>query len=227
MHTVVTAALVGFLLLGAPAAEPGAGTPTADTVSARSLLAQIPVKPEHDSGYERAKFGGFIDADHDGCDTRGEVLLAEATRKPKVTAGCRLVGGRWVSRYDATVHTSATGLQIDHLVALSEAWKSGAYRWTAGTRRRYANDLGYSKSLIAVTAGVNMSKGDRGPGQWTPPARSYRCTYVAEYIAVKWRWRLSIDSFERASLRGLLNYCDKNGGARTVTPKRATVTLSK
>ena len=100
-------------------------------------------------------------------------------------------------------------------------------RSTAGTRRRFANDLGYSKSLIAVTAGVNMSKGDRGPGQWTPPARSYRCEYVAEYIAVKWRWRLSIDSFERASLRGLLNYCDKNGGARTVAPKRATVTLSK
>ena len=100
-------------------------------------------------------------------------------------------------------------LQIDHLVAQSEAWKSGAYRWTAGTRRRYANDLGYSRSLIAVTAGVNMSKGDRGPGQWTPPARSYRCEYVAEYIAVKWGWRLSIDSFERASLRGLLNYCDK------------------
>ena len=72
-----------------------------------------------------------------GPDTRGEVLLAEATRKPKVTAGCRLVGGRWVSRYDGTVHTSATGLHIDHLVALSEAWKSGAYRWTNGTRRRY------------------------------------------------------------------------------------------
>ena len=113
MHTVVAAALVGILLLGASAAEPNAGTPTASTVSARSLLAQIPVKPEHDSGYERAKFGGFIDADGDGCDTRGEVLLAEATRMPKVTAGCRLVGGRWVSPYDATVHTSAAGLQID------------------------------------------------------------------------------------------------------------------
>ena len=101
MHTGVTAALVGILLLGAPAAEPGAGTPNADTVSARSLLAQIPEKPERDRGYERAKFGGFIDADGDGCDTRGEVLLAEATRNPKVTAGCRLVGGRWVSPYGA------------------------------------------------------------------------------------------------------------------------------
>ena len=56
---------------------------------------------------------------------------------------------------------------------------------------------------------MNLSKGDLGPGQWTPPARSYRCTCVAEYIAVKWRWRLSIDSFERATLRGLLNYCDQ------------------
>ena len=92
------------------------------------------------------------------------MLISEAKTKPKVGRGCDLAGGSWVSPYDGRGYRDPTKLQIDHLVPLSEAWKSGAYRWTNTTRQRFANDLGYGNSLIAVTSRENMSKGDRSPG---------------------------------------------------------------
>lgn len=131
-----------------------AGTASAATtrISTRAMLGQLPVAAEHSAGYDRSKFTLWIDADHDGCDTRREVLIAEATTKPRIGSGCSLIGGRWYSPYDGARTTDSSTFDIDHLVPLAEAWRSGGWRWTAGTRTRYANDLGYGPDLVAVTA---------------------------------------------------------------------------
>ena len=119
--------------------------------------------------------------------------------------------------------TCRIGLDIDHFVPLSEAWKSGAWRWNASTREAYANDLGYPLSLIAVTASTNRQKSDSDPAEWMPPFSAYRCTYVSTWIAVKWRWRLTADPLELAALRLGLTGCGR--AARVPTPTRATIAL--
>ena len=93
------------------------------------------------------------------------------------------------------------------MVALKEAWDSGAAGWTADRRQSYANDLGDPRSLRAVSASSNLSKSDRDPSDWLPPATGFRCTYATEWVAVKVRWRLSVDATERSTLQALLAGC--------------------
>src|SRR6266496_5841512 len=100
----------------------------ATTVSTKTLLGQLAVASEHTSGYDRSMFPLWTDADHDGCDTRDEVLITEATVKPTVGASCALTGGKWFSKYDAVTTTDPSTFDIDHLVPLAEAWQSGAWR---------------------------------------------------------------------------------------------------
>jgi hypothetical protein len=206
----------------APAAAPAAvrvSTQVAATkVSTRTLLSQLAVRGEHSSGYARSKFRLWIDADHDRCNTRAEVLIAEARTKPRRSATCALTGGRWVSSYDGRTFTSASGLDIDHVVPLAEAWQSGAYRWTTATRTAYANDLGYARSLAAVSASANRSKGEKEPQSWMP-ARS-GCSYVTSWVAVKWRWKLGVNTAERAFAKKKLAACH---WPRIAKPRRATV----
>ena len=184
------------------------------------LLKQLQVKNERQAGYSRAKFVHWIDADGDGCDTRQEVLIAEAVKRPRLGAGCRLYGGVWVSKYDGQRFTTYGGMDVDHMVPLAEAWASGARTWTKATRRAFANDLNYRFSLNAVSAHSNRSKGDREPGSWMPTDKSYRCTYIRSWIAVKWRWRLAVDPSEKASLVRKLQAC---GSYSVVRPTRAPV----
>ena len=138
----------------------------------RQLVEDLPVASEQRDGYERTKFRPWIDADRDECNTRAEVLKAEAVEAPTQAAGCKLTGGTWWSYYDDTEVTDAAGLDIDHMVPLAEAWDSGAYNWTAQRRQDYANDLGYARSLVAVTARANRSKADQDPANWMPPRRT-------------------------------------------------------
>ena len=121
----------------------------------------------------------------------GEVLISEATVKPKVGTGCYLSGGKWRSPYDAKVFTNPTGLDVDHMVPLAEAWRSGAWAWTPAQRMAYANDLDDPRTLLAVTAGLNRSKGDKDVAQWLPPKA--QCTYISNWIAVKARFDLTVD----------------------------------
>ena len=186
--------LAAALALATPVATAGAveatGLPTA-TVSAaatsapvlttavvatrlRTAVSGLPVAGERRAGYARSMFRLWTDADRDGCDTRAEVLISESRSKVRRASGCRVVSGRWVSYYDKRTWSKASALDIDHVVPLAEAWDSGARSWTADTRRRYANDLGDRRTLVAVTASVNRSKGDRDPAQWLP--RAGRCT---------------------------------------------------
>jgi enoyl-CoA hydratase/carnithine racemase len=107
----------------------------------------------------------------------------------------------------------------DDVVALKEAWDSGAKSWSATDRSRFHNDLGYAWTLDAVTDNVNSAKGDSDPAQWLPPLTSARCTYAIHWVAIKYRWRLSVDSTEKAKLSSILS---GTCGARTLTiPPRA------
>lgn len=171
--------------------------------NALRVLNSLPVSPERDAGYDRALFKHWLDRDGDGCDTREEVLIAESTGG--TPAGCRVVDGRWVSIYDGAATTNPSAFDIDHMVPLKEAWVSGAWRWNAKTRERFANDLGYAGSLIAVSASSNRSKSDRDPAQWLPSAK--KCWYAKTWIAVKYRWRLAVDSQEKSALQRILRKC--------------------
>lgn len=217
MAVAAAATLAASSMMATPAVS------ASTRISTRTLLGQLAVRTEHTSGYARSKFVLWIDADHDGCDTRHEVLLAEAKIKPHVGASCRLTGGKWVSPYDGVTVTDSSNLDIDHLVPLAEAWQSGAYAWSASTRMRYANDLGYGPDLVAVTAHANRSKGDREPSAYLPPKKSFDCAYEAWWVAVKWRWHLAVNSAEKTWLTNHLRAC---GWPTVVKPSRPSIAKS-
>ncbi|MCZ4605573.1 HNH endonuclease family protein [Streptomyces sp. Lzd4kr] len=175
----------------------------------------LPVAAEMRDGYERTSFkhwnAGRIPGD--GCNTRAEVLLAEAVDKPEVLPGCKLSGGRWWSYYDSKWLTSASALDVDHMVPLAEAWDSGASQWTAERRESYANDLAVNPSLVAVSAASNRSKADQDPAEWLPPTVEVSCRYASEWISTKLRWGLTADATEREALTQLADACP----ATTVT----------
>lgn len=189
----------------------------ADTYSEplQTAIGDLPVAAEDRTGYDRDKFHLWIDADGDGCDTRDEVLISEADDPVTVGDDCELSGGRWFSYYDRVNVTDSSDVDIDHLVPLAEAWDSGASDWTSGQRETYANDLGDYRDLVGVSQHSNRSKGARDPSEWMPTY--YKCRYLEQWVAVKIRWRLSIDSTEKAALRSLTSDCDND----TITVDRA------
>ncbi len=173
----------------------------------RTAVSSLTVATEVRTGYDRDLFPLWIDADHDGCNTRYEVLIAEATTTPSVGSGCTLTGGRWYSYYNNTSYTLPSDLDIDHMVPLAEAWDSGARSWTTTKRQSYANDLTDSRTLVAVKDSVNQSKGDRDPAEWMPTYSGATCRYVQEWVAVKKRWALTVDSAEKSALTSLAAGC--------------------
>ncbi len=206
LHLRVLVILAAALLLVVTVALP-AGAVTKVTGTPLQLLARLSTAAEHYWGYDRAKFEHWIDADGDGCDTRDEVLVNESTRAVTIGSGCAIRGGKWYSAYDGVWTTDPSNFDIDHVVALKEAWDSGAWSWTAARRRAYANDLGAGASLRAVSASSNRSKSDKDPADWLPTKVSFRCTYASQWVATKVRWGLKVDSRERTALKGLLASC--------------------
>ncbi|MDM7854563.1 excalibur calcium-binding domain-containing protein [Cellulomonas alba] len=213
----VALSVAGTLLVASP-------SQAASRVSALTLLDQLKVSAESSSGYARTKFGGWVDANHDGQDTRAEVLISESRSTVTFTSSTHrtVKTGRWVSGYDRKTFTAASKLDIDHMVPLAEAWGSGAKTWSASTRKAYANDLGYASSLVAVSAASNRSKSDRDPARWLPPSKAYRCAYVSSWVAVKWRWSLNVDKAEKAAATATLKGCSTS--SRLVAkPAKATI----
>lgn len=181
----------------------------AETIPLVDAVHALPPASESRDGYNRDLFRHWnAGADpRDGCNTRAEVLIAEAVEPPTIGPNCRLTGGRWWSYYDATEVTSAAGLDIDHMVPLAEAWDSGASAWTAPRREQYANDQGAEQSLVAVTARSNRQKADHDPAEWMPPVPDVHCRYVAEWVGTKLRWGLAADDAELAALRDAADGC--------------------
>ncbi|WP_241192086.1 HNH endonuclease family protein [Streptomyces sp. ADI97-07] len=190
----------------APSGAAGGG-PAEGGLPLSDAIAKLPEGVEKRDGYERDSFRHWVDEDGDGCQTRAEVLIEEATTKPEQGERCALTGGVWMSYYDEVEVTEARKLDIDHMVPLAEAWDSGAYGWTAERREAYANDLGAERSLVAVTAKTNRSKSDRDPADWLPSAEAAHCLYAADWTATKLRWELSADAKERAALVKLADAC--------------------
>jgi hypothetical protein len=213
--------LAAFLIaLSAPAST--AALVSTARISLSAALGRLKVQPEYSSGYSRSKFGDWIDADGDGLDTRAEVLIDES--KVSVTISRGIVRtGKWISLYDNLTWTIGTDVDIDHVVALSEAWKSGAYRWSASRRLAFANDLGVSWSLRAVTDNVNASKGDRDPTSWLPPYRASTCTFLVGWVGVKLRWGLSVDAAEKSAIS---NAWSARGCADRQNPPRVEVRIA-
>lgn len=147
------------------------------------------------ASYSRDSFNHWIDTDRNRCNTRCEVLAQEA-----------LPGGGWMSVYDGLMIYDAAELDIDHMIPLAEAWRSGAAIWTDQRREDFANDLAHPSTLIAVTASSNRSKGDRDPTGWRPQPSEW-CSYAKAWISVKVQWSLRADPAEVQSLERMLRVC--------------------
>ena len=172
---------------------------------ARSVLSNIKVENEFKTGYKRSLFIHWADLDGNGCDTREEVLKRDSVSKPQVDPyRCYVVAGDWYSPYDGAKLSDRGDVDIDHVVALKEAWDSGAWAWTESQRKAYANDMTDQRTLIAVTDRVNVSKSDKDPSNWMPPLRSEWCTYLGDWMSVKARWSLSMDQSEFGRIKNLL-----------------------
>ena len=184
--------------------------------SALAALRRLPVKGRAPrTGYSRSEFGQtWADVDRNGCDTRNDVLRRDLTAvvlKPG-THGCTVLTG--------VLHEPSTGqsvlfvrgvgtslaVQIDHVVALGDAWQKGAQSLTLERRRALAND---PLELLAVKGAVNQQKGDGDAATWLPPRKAYRCAYVARQVAVKAKYRLWVTPAERDALARVLSTCPR------------------
>ena len=174
------------------------------------------------SGYKRSAFKHWIDADRNGCNTRAEVLIEEAIVKPKIGPKCKLTGGKWLSAFDGKTITNAPQLDVDHMVPLAEAWRSGAWKWTAAQRQAFANDLENSEALIAVTASTNRSKGDKDPSLWMPAKD--QCVYTQNWISVKIKYSLTADPQEAEKLNSLVSTCGLDGTTEIASVPEVTPT---
>lgn len=197
------AAVVALVLGASPALAYPPTPPSADT--ARSHLAALTVRAEGSlDGYSRDLFPHWI-SQGDGCDTR-EVVLQRDGSGVSVDSACRPTSGSWYSVYDAVWVDSSSGVDIDHIVPLAEAWRSGASGWTTARRQQLANDLTHAQ-LIAVSASSNRSKGDSDPAQWKPTNTGVWCIYARDWIDVKYVYDLSVDAAEENALSSMLDRC--------------------
>ncbi|MFG2758431.1 HNH endonuclease family protein [Streptomyces wuyuanensis] len=207
-RTAVFAASVALAsataLLTAPAAQAAPPTPVSAS-TARTYLGQLTVKAEGSStGYSRDKFPHWI-TQSGACNTR-EVVLKRDGSGVVQDSSCAAVSGSWYSPYDGATWSAAADVDIDHVVPLAEAWRSGASSWSTSSRQAFANDLSRPQ-LIAVTDNVNQAKGDKDPAEWLPPSSSYRCMYARMWVHTKHHWNMSVDSAEKSALQSVLNGC--------------------
>jgi Protein of unknown function (DUF1524)/Excalibur calcium-binding domain len=207
--------------LGTTAGSGAGGAPG----SALDALSQVPVKGRAPgTGYTREQFGdGWVDTDHNGCDTRNDVLgrdLTDETFKPG-TRDCIVLTGTLADPYSGRTirfrrgQDTSEAVQIDHVVALSDAWQKGAQQWAADKRTAFAND---PMNLLAVDGPLNQQKSDGDDATWLPPNRAYRCHYVARQVAVKISYGLWMTRAERDAVATVLNTCPDeplpgNGGS--------------
>ena len=206
------AAVVAALVIGAipnPATgaeqEPGMATAVLETLAVKGRAPK--------TGYTRAQFGpAWADVDRNGCDTRNDILkrdLTSITYRAK-TRNCVVETGTLVDRYSGETinfvkgNISSMEVQIDHVVALSNAWQTGAFKLSADQRKALSND---PLNLFAVKGRLNSQKGDGDAATWLPPLKSFRCSYVAQQIAVKAKYSLWVTAPEKAAMVSILAKC--------------------
>ena len=188
----------------------------ATEVTASSALATLAVKGRAPkTGYTRAQFGqAWADVDRNGCDTRNDMLKRDLTKiEYKVkTRDCVVLTGVLVDRYSGETinfirgNVTSMEVQIDHVVALSNAWQTGAFKLTLIQRTALAND---PMNLFAVKGRLNLQKSDGDAATWLPPLKSFRCAYVAQQIAVKAKYSLWVTAPEKEAMARILVACPK------------------
>lgn len=177
-------------------------------------LETIPVKGRAPkTGYTRDEFGpAWSDTDHNGCDTRNDILardLTGETFKPG-TNNCVVATGTLADKYTGTTinfvrgQVTSSDIQIDHIVPLSDAWQKGAQQLSADQRKELAND---PLNLLAADGPTNSAKGDEDAATWLPPNKAFRCEYVERQTAVKVRYSLWVTQAERDAIAGILMNC--------------------
>ena len=192
----------------------GQQVPAPPSGAAASVLAGLPVKGRAPTtGYRREQFGQrWRDVDRNGCDQRNDVLardLTEPVFKPR-THDCVVLSGTLHDPYTGSVlgfvrgPSSSDDIQIDHVVALSNAWQTGAQQLDLATRELLAND---PLNLLATAGPINQAKGDSDAATWLPPARAFRCAYVARQVAVKAKYALWVTAAERDAIARVLTDC--------------------
>jgi Protein of unknown function (DUF1524)/Excalibur calcium-binding domain len=210
----------------AAAEEAIAGAPPG---SALATLGELDVRGRAPrTGYEREEFGhGWADTDHNGCDTRNDVLARDLTgERFRSGSDCVIISGTLDDPYSGRTIDFRRGegtsddVQIDHVVALSDAWQKGAQRWDDDRRTTFAND---PLNLLAVDGPLNQQKGDGDAATWLPPNTSYRCAYVARQVAVKDGYGLWVTRAERNAAATVLTGCPDEPlpGARSDVPAQA------
>jgi hypothetical protein len=170
----------------------------------KTLLNKIIIKNEVKKNYNRDNYKHWLDEDKDRCDTRREVLQSESLIKIN---NCFSNKGEWLSLYDGKVFYDARELDIDHVVSLAEADRSGAWAWSNDKKSRFANDLDSPWSLIAVSRDSNRFKSDKDPTFYKP--NSGICEYSYSVIITKWRWNLSVDKKEYITLTNNIKNCNE------------------
>jgi len=204
-----------------PTTQPGItqASPKPTTVppgTAVLTLATLTVKGRAPmTGYDRARFGqAWADVDRNGCDTRNDILRRDLTAYTLKagTHGCLVLRGTLHDPYTGKTISfvrgqgTSTAVQIDHVVALGDAWQKGAQRWSTTTRTAFAND---PLNLLAVDGPTNQRKGDGDAATWLPPRKAVRCAYVARQISVKHKYALSVTAAERDAMARVLQACPR------------------
>lgn len=202
-----------------------------DAAEALALLSGLPIKGRAPkTGYERAQFGESwtddvdVDGGHNGCDTRNDILRRDLTAvvAKDGTRGCKVQSGSHFDEYTGNTAPFASGpdtsplVQIDHVVALSNAWQTGAQQLDLPTRTALAND---PLNLQAVAGAVNQEKSDGDAATWLPPRKSYRCTYITRQIAVKEKYGLWVTQAEHDAMARVLGNCDAVESAAAPQPE--------
>jgi len=205
--TVIGAMVLGFTPSMSTAAEVQPGLATA-------VLETLPVKGRAPkTGYSRDQFGqAWADVDRNGCDTRNDMLKRDLTAivYKAGTRNCVVFSGTLLDRYSGESidfvrgNVTSMAVQIDHVVALSNAWQTGAFKLTVEQRTALAND---PLNLFAVKGSLNLQKSDGDAATWLPPMKSFRCAYVAQQIAVKAKYSLWVVPPEKTAMVAILAKC--------------------
>ena len=184
-------------------------TATAVPTGPQLTISVAPI-PRDIPDYDRGEWRHWTDEDEDCQNARQEALIAESETPVKYTDEdrCRVASGLWLGPFTGESFTDPRSLDVDHMVPLANAHRSGGWAWSEDRKRDYANDLSYEAHLIAVKASANRSKGSKGPEGWKPPARAYWCQYAIDWITIKNAWDLTATGAEADALSEMLGTCE-------------------
>lgn len=217
VHTGIVGSAFGVWGTGVNSSSGPSDSSLGSVGDSAKALDQLPVLQTRSgsvSRYSRDEFGQrWADIDRNGCDTRNDILRRDLRSLQMKTSSpnCVVVGGTLDDPYTGRTidfhkgQDSSDQVQIDHVVALANAWSSGAWQWDAPRRQEFAND---PTNLLAVDGNANQDKGASRADQWLPPNARYRCAYVQRQIVVKTSWGLGVTTREKKAMKAVLDHCE-------------------